>query len=51
MAIILVIIVFIVIKLMFKGEKMQALVTHLAMIKAIKAINEEIEMRLIMNIG
>ena len=40
MAVILVIIVFIVIKLMFKGEKMQALVTNLAMKKSVKAINE-----------
>ena len=31
------------IKLIFKGEKMQALVTNLAMIKGVKAINEEIE--------
>ena len=43
MAVILVIIVFIVIKLIFKGEKMQALVTNLAMIKDVKAINEEIK--------
>ena len=43
MAVILVIIVFIVIKLIFKGEKMQALVTNLAMIKGVKAINEEIK--------
>ena len=43
MAVILVIIVFIVIKLLFKGEKMQALVTNLAMIKGVKAINEEIK--------
>ena len=42
MAIISLIIVFIVIKLVFKGEKMQALVTNLAMIKGVKAINEEI---------
>ena len=34
---------FIVIKLVFKGEKMRALVTNLAMIKGVKAINEEIE--------
>ena len=34
--------VFIVIKLVFKGEKMQALVTNLAMIKGVKVINEEI---------
>ena len=43
MAIISLIIVFIVIKLIFKGEKMQALVTNLAMIKGVKAINEEIK--------
>ena len=43
MAIILIIIIFIVIKLIFKGEKMQALVTNLAMIKGVKAINEEIK--------
>ena len=42
MAIISLIIVFIVIKLVFKGEKMQALVMNLAMIKGIKAINEEV---------
>ena len=42
MAIISLIIVFIVIKLIFKGEKMQTLVTNLAMIKGIKAIKEEI---------
>ena len=42
MAIISVIIVFIVIKLIFKGEKMQALVTNLAMIKGVKAINEKL---------
>ena len=35
--------VIIVIKLVFKGEKMQALVTNLAMIKGVKAINEEIK--------
>ena len=43
MAIISVIIMFIVIKLMFKGEKMQALVANLAMIRGVKAISEEIE--------
>ena len=43
MAIISVIIGFIVIKLVFKGEKMWALVTNLAMIKGVKAINEEIK--------
>ena len=42
MAIISLIIVFIVIKLLFKGEKMRALVTNLAMIKGVKAIKEEI---------
>ena len=43
MAVILIIIVFIVIKLIFKGEKMQALVTNLAMIKDAKVINEVIK--------
>ena len=43
MAIISVIVVFIVIKLIFKGEKMRALVTNLAMIKGVKVINEEIK--------
>ena len=43
MAVISVIIVFIVIKLVFKGEKMWALVTNLAMIKGVKAIDEEIK--------
>ena len=43
MAVILVIIMFIVIKLIFKGEKMQALVANLAMIRGVKAISEEIE--------
>ena len=43
MAIISLIIVFIVIKLVFKGEKMWALVTNLAMIKGVKAMNEEIK--------
>ena len=43
MTVISVIIVFIVIKLVFKGEKMQALVTNLAMIKGVKVINEEIK--------
>ena len=43
MAVILVITVFIVIKLIFKEEKMWALVTNLAMIKGVKAINKEIE--------
>ena len=43
MAVISVNIMFIVIKLIFKGEKMRALVTNLAMIKGVKAINEEIK--------
>ena len=43
MAVISVIIVFIVIKLIFKGEKIWALVTNLAMIKGVKATNEEIK--------
>ena len=43
MAVISVITVFIVIKLIFKGEKMQALITNLAMIKGVRAINEEIK--------
>ena len=43
MAVILVIIMFIVIKLIFKGEKMQALVANLAMIRSVKAISKEIE--------
>ena len=43
MAVILVIVMFIVIKLIFKGEKMRALVTNLAMIRGVKAISEEIE--------
>ena len=42
MAVILVIVLFIVIKLIFKGEKMQALVANLAMIKVVKAINEKL---------
>ena len=41
MAIISLIIVLIVIMLIFKGEKMQALVTNLAMIKGVKEIIEE----------
>ena len=41
MAIISLIIVLIVIMLIFKGEKMQALVTNLAMIKGVKALIEE----------
>ena len=43
MAIISVIIMFIVIKLIFKAEKMQALVANLAMIRGVKAISKEIE--------
>ena len=43
MAVILVIIMFIVIKLIFEGEKMQALVANLTMIRGAKAISEEIE--------
>ena len=43
MAIISVVIVFLVIKLIFKGEKMQALLTNLAIVKGAKAINEENE--------
>ena len=43
MAVILVIVMLIVIKLIFKGEKMQALVTNLAMTRGVKAISEEIE--------
>ena len=43
MAVILVMMVFIIIKLIFKEEKMQALVTNVAMIKGVKAINEEIK--------
>ena len=43
MAVISVIVMFIVIKLIFKGEKMQALVTNLAMIQGVKAISEEIK--------
>ena len=41
MAIISLIIVLVVIVLIFKGEKMQALVTNLAMIKGVKALTEE----------
>ena len=43
MAIISVIIMFIVIKLIFKGEKIQALVANLAMIRGVKAITKEIK--------
>ena len=39
MAVISVIVMFIVIKLIFKGEKMQALVANLAMIRGVKAVN------------
>ena len=41
MAIISLIIVLIMIMIIFKGEKMQALVTNLAMIKGVKALIEE----------
>ena len=43
MAVILVIVMFIVIKLIFKGEKMRTLVANLAMIRGVKAISEEIK--------
>ena len=43
MAVISVIVMFIVIKLIFKGEKMQALVANLAMIQGVKAISEDIK--------
>ena len=43
MAIISIIIMFIVIKLTFKGEKMQALVANLAMIRGVKVLSKEIE--------
>ena len=43
MAIISLITVLIVIMLIFKGEKIQALVTNLAMIKGVKALVEEIK--------
>ena len=43
MALISVIIMFIVIKLIFKGEKMQTLVANLATIRVVKAISKEIE--------
>ena len=42
MAVTLVIIMFIVINLIFKGEKMQALVANLAMIRGVKTINEKL---------
>ena len=51
MAIISLIIVLIIIMIIFKGEKMRALVTNLAMIKGVKALIEETKMELIMNIG
>ena len=38
-----IIIMFIVIKLIFKGKKVQALVANLAMIRGVKAISKEIE--------
>ena len=40
MAVILVIVMFIVIKLIFKGEKMWVLVANLAMVRGVKAVNE-----------
>ena len=43
MAIISVLVMFIVVKLIFKGEKMRALVTNFAMIRGVKAISEEIK--------
>ena len=43
MGIIFIIIMFIVIKLIFKGEKMQVLVANLAMIRGVKALSKEIE--------
>ena len=43
MAVILVIVMFIVVKLIFKGEKMWALVTNLAMIQGVKARSEGIK--------
>ena len=43
MAIISVIVTFIIIKLIFKGEKMQVLVANLATIRGVKALNKEIE--------
>ena len=51
MAIISLIIVLIAIMLIFKGDKMQALVTNLAMIKGVKALIEETKLELITNIG
>ena len=43
MAIISVIVMFIVIKLIFKGEKIQTLLANLTMIRGTKAIDKEIE--------
>ena len=43
MAIFSVIIIFIVIKLIFKGEKMQMLLANLAMLRGVKAVTEEIK--------
>ena len=43
MALISVIVMFIVIKLIFKGEKMRVLVANLAMMKSVKTISKEIE--------
>ena len=43
MAIISVIVMFIVIKLIFKGEKMQMLLANLAIVRGVKAISKEIE--------
>ena len=43
MAIISVIVMFLVIKLIFKGEKMQMLLANLAMIRGAKAISEDIK--------
>ena len=40
MAIISVVVIFLVIKLIFKGEKMQTLLTNLTIVKGAKAINE-----------
>ena len=42
MAVISVIVMFIVIKLIFKGEKMQALVANLAMIRGVNAVTEKL---------
>ena len=41
MAVISVIIMFIIIKLIFKGEKIKALITNLAMVRGVEAVNEE----------